>query len=230
MHTTTRRTPRPRRYRRAPAAFAAAALLGACGSSAHGTSTATTATSGPSASPSPATAAAGRAPAGPALSTSPPPWPLPADARPYIQAAGLQALSSETLAVHYHAHLDILVDGQSVEVPPGIGFVVTNGQPTALSSLHTHDASGVIHIESPVDKPFTLGQVFTEWGVKLDAEQVGGLSDGGGKELRLYVDGARQTIAPQDLVLRPHQEIVLWYGPAGQQASVPASYSFPQGE
>lgn len=220
------------RYRWAPLALTAA-LLGACGST-HSTSTPTTApTSTPTSNRAPTTPAPGpttTVPSGPALSTSPPPWPLPADAVPYIHAAGLEALSTETLAVHYHAHLDIVVGSQAVPVPPGIGFVVTNGQATALSSLHTHDETGIIHIESPKDSPFTLGQIFTEWGVKLTAGQMGGLRDGGGDELRLYVNGVRQTTAPQSLVLRPHQEIVLWYGPANQQPTVPASYAFPSGD
>lgn len=186
-------------------------------------------TAGPaSTTPSPsATPATG--PAGVTLSTAPPPWPLPADAAPYIKAAGLQALDHETLAVHYHAHLDILAGGRPVTVPAGIGFIISNGQASALSSLHTHDTSGVIHVEAAQDRPFTLGQVFTEWGVALSPDRVGGLVSGNRQELRLYVNGARVTTPPQNLVLRPHQEIVLWYGPSDQQASVPSSYPFPAG-
>ena len=40
-------------------------------------------------------------------------------------------------------------------VPPGIGFVVQNGRATALSELHTHDTSGILHIESAQDEPYT---------------------------------------------------------------------------
>lgn len=213
--TTTRRT--------AAVFLLAAVLVSACGSATH-TGSAFTTTASTTAVPTFTT------PPGPPMSTSPPPWPLPNDSGSYIRAAGLEALSTETLAVHYHAHLDIIVNGQPVTVPPGIGFVFTNGAPTALSSLHTHDTSGIIHIESPVDKPFTLGQVFAEWGVMLDSTQMGGLRTGGGDELRLYVNGKLQTTAPQHLVLRPHQEIVLWFGPSGQHPSVPSSYSFPAGD
>lgn len=213
---------------------AAALVVAGCGSSSRaGTSSATSTV--PATTTAPTTAGAstttpGTAPAaGVTLSTAPPPWPLPANAAPYIAAAGLQALDHETLAVHYHAHLDIIVDGQAVPVAPGIGFIISNGQGQAISSLHTHDGSGVIHVEAATDRPFTLGQVFTEWGVKLDADQMGGLVSGQGKELRLYVNGHQVTTPPQALVLRPHQEIVLWYGPSGQQASVPSSYSFSSG-
>ena len=103
-----------------------------------------------------------------ALADTPPPWALPANARPYVEAAGLTVLGEEQLEVHYHAHLDVIADGAKVTVPAGIGFEVSNGKVTGLTVLHTHDTSGVIHIESAANKPYTLGQVFTEWGVALE--------------------------------------------------------------
>jgi len=30
-------------------------------------------------------------------------------------------------------------------------------------------------------------------------------------------------------VLKPHQEIALWYGPASEKPKVPKSYPFPRG-
>jgi hypothetical protein len=169
------------------------------------------------------------APNGVTLADSPPPWPLPADARPYIAAAGLEALGQEQLAVHYHAHLDVFAKGKRVEVPPGIGFVVQNGRATALSELHTHDTSGIVHVESAQDEPYTLGQVFTEWGVALDAKQVGGLEADGTNVLRAYVNGRRFQGDPATIVLKPHQEIAVWYGPAREKPKVPKSFAFPEG-
>jgi hypothetical protein len=169
------------------------------------------------------------APNGVTLADSPPPWPLPADARPYIAAAGLEALGQEQLAVHYHAHLDVFAKGKRVEVPPGIGFVVQNGRATALSELHTHDTSGIVHVESAQDEPYTLGQVFTEWGVALDAKHVGGLEADGTNVLRAYVNGRRFQGDPATIVLKPHQEIAVWYGPAREKPKVPKSFAFPEG-
>jgi len=91
--------------------------------------------------------------------------------------------------VHYHAHLDVIDDGAKVTVPAGIGFEVSNGKVTGLTVLHTHDASGVIHVESAVNQPYTLGQVFTEWAVALDADQVGGLHADATHVLKAYVNG-----------------------------------------
>jgi len=169
------------------------------------------------------------APDGVALADTPPPWQLPVDARPYIAAAGLEALGQEQLAVHYHVHLDVIANGKKVVVPPGIGFVIQNGRATALTELHTHDTSGIVHIESAQDEPYTLGQVFTEWGVALDAKQLGGLEADGTNALRVYVNGRRFKGDPAKIVLKPHQEIALWYGPAREKPKVPKSFVFPEG-
>jgi len=77
-----------------------------------------------------------------------PPWPAPADATAAVNAAGLPMLGREGNVEHIHAHLDVLVDGQAVAVPAGIGIDVHR---RTISPLHTHDASGVLHIESPVE-------------------------------------------------------------------------------
>ncbi len=164
------------------------------------------------------------------LATTLPPWPAPSDARPYILAAGLRVLSQEELAVHYHAHLDISVNGSAVQVPAGIGFVMTNGQDVGVAVLHTHNPSGIIHIESPTNAPYTLGQFVTEWGVRLGPGQLGGVTDTNGNTLRMYVDGKAFAGDPASIVLRPHHEIALWYGSTAATPHVPSSYQFPAGD
>src|SRR5262249_3019507 len=145
------------------------------------------------------------------LADTPPPWPLPDDAVPYIKAAGLSVLSAEQLQVHYHAHVDIIDDGQKVTVPAGIGFVIKNGKATGITLLHTHDTSGVLHIESAANKAFTLGQAFTEWGVALSATQVGGLQADAGHVIATFVNGKQFTGDPATIQLKKHLEIAIWY-------------------
>jgi hypothetical protein len=163
------------------------------------------------------------------LADTAPPWPLPENAQPYIKAAGLTILSAEQLQVHYHAHVDIIDDGQKVTVPAGIGFVIKNGRATGITVLHTHDTSGVLHIESAANKAYTLGQAFTEWGVALSATQVGGLQADSGHVLKVYVNGTEFTGDPTTIRLKKHLEIALWYGPTGTPPKVPKSYKFPAG-
>lgn len=163
------------------------------------------------------------------LADTPPPWSLPADAKPYIKAAGLSVLDAEQLAVHYHVHLDVIDDGQKVTVPAGIGFVVEQRKVEGLTVLHTHDTSGILHVESAKPKPYTLGQAFTEWGVALSATQVGGRHADATHEVQAYVNGKRFTGDPATIRLKRHLEIALWYGPTGQTPTVPKSYRFPAG-
>jgi hypothetical protein len=163
------------------------------------------------------------------LSTTKGPWAIPSNAAPYIAAAGLQALGQEQTNFHYHAHLEVFVNGTRVTVPQYVGFEIANGNAIGLSSLHTHDTSGIIHIESSTNVPFILGQFFTQWGVRLGRGELGGWVDGGGKSLRTYVGGHLFNGDPSTIVLRRHEEIVLWYGPRSQTPSVPSSYQFPAG-
>jgi len=161
------------------------------------------------------------------LNTGPPPWALPAVELAAIQAAGLPGLDREALDVHYHAHLDVIADGAKVTVPANLGI---DYRAQKISPLHTHDPTGVVHIESAKSDTFTVGQLFTEWGVRLTAECAGGLCAGGGKSLRVYVNGQLRPGDPAAVVFAAHQEVALVYGPDGAAAPVPAKYDFGSGQ
>jgi hypothetical protein len=152
-----------------------------------------------------------------------PPWPAPADPEAGMQAAGLVSNPMEGAVQHFHAHLDILVDGQPVKVPANLGI---DQHRRLIAELHTHDDSGILHVESGSSTlTFTLGQLFTEWGVRLDADDRGGLQARDGKKLRAYVDGRQVEDDPSRIQLANHQEIALVYG-SGSPPPVPASYDF----
>jgi hypothetical protein len=142
-------------------------------------------TAAPNLNNPPATTAVGRA--------DPPPWPAPSDAGTAVRAAGLPMLTAEGNVEHIHAHLDVRVDGQPVEVPAYLGIDQTRG---SISPLHTHDTTGVIHIESPVKRQFTLGEFFSEWDVSLSADNIGALRATDGKTLRVYVNGTPAAATP----------------------------------
>jgi hypothetical protein len=156
-----------------------------------------------------------------------PPWPAPADATAAVRAAGLPMLDQEGAVEHIHAHLDVRVDGQPVEVPAFLGIDQTRG---SISPVHTHDATGVIHIESPVTRQFSLGEFFSEWAVSLSADNLGALRATGGNTVRVYVNGTPRTGNPAAVMINAHDEITLIYGQPQPHESVPASYKFPQGE
>lgn len=167
----------------------------------------------------PATATVGRDTA--------PPWSVPHDASAAVRAAGLPMLDSEGAVEHIHAHLDVLVDGRPVSVPTDIGIDRRRG---TISPLHTHDASGVIHIESPVRRQFSLGEFFTEWDVSLSDNNIGALRTAGGKALRVFVNGIPRTGNPAAITFGPHDEIAVIYGAIRPGETVPSKFDFPVGE
>jgi hypothetical protein len=102
----------------------------------------------------------------------------------------------------------VYVDGRFVPVPAQIGI---DPRGCFLAPLHTHDASGIVHIEADRRFPFTLGQFFTIWGVRFTDTRIGGYADRGARRLRVYVDG-RRVAHPGAHVLRAHDRIVVAYG------------------
>lgn len=126
----------------------------------------------------------------------------------------------EQTAYHIHAHLQIYVNGQQKLVPYGVGIVPPYQleQPNSSSYfvgggskfyyLHTHDETGVIHVESPTKQQYTLGDFFKVWGQTLSSSQVG--PDKGA--VTVYVDGAKYTGDPTKIKLTSHEEIQLDVG------------------
>jgi hypothetical protein len=177
------------------------------------------------------------------------PWPLPSFPLSRIAAAGLVPVTG-ALIRHDHVHLDVIVERRPVTIPAGVGQVepVDRGPgpcppppesrsigdcapghfftaAIALSPLHPHSTSGIVHIEADRPGTFRLGQFFDEWGVRFDASCVGAYCSGAGKELRVYVDGRRVSGDPRRLVLGNRQEIAVVFGGAGDFGSVPSEYA-----
>jgi hypothetical protein len=159
---------------------------------------------------------------------TPPPWPAnTAELQGRLRAIGLQPLTEEGQVLHTHQHLDIFVAGKPVTVPGDLG--IGDG---FISDLHTHATypPGIIHVESPADTRFTLGQFFAVWGVPLSRTCIGGLCETGDRQLKAWVNGTPVSADPTRIVLEDHQQIVLAYGtPAQQPKPVPASYAWPEG-
>jgi hypothetical protein len=142
----------------------------------------------------------------PGVRKIPAPWPPEyAHLNDRLQPLNLNALSQEALAYHIHQHLDIYLDGSPISVPALIGI----NDSAYLTELHTHDASGIIHVESEsATKHYTLGSFFAEWGVFLSKNCVGSYCNG----YSWYLDGKKQRTPLWQLLLKPHQEIVIAIG------------------
>jgi hypothetical protein len=150
-----------------------------------------------------------------------PPWPLPPDATDRVAAAGMDT-GPMGMTEHYHAHLDIIVNGEAVPVPANLGIDPATG---GMAALHTHTADGLVHVEADTqDEAFTLGQLFTAWDVKLTAEQIGSMTTTDGNELKVYVNGEEQSGNPAMLRLADQQQITIVFG--DQQVDIPDTYDF----
>jgi hypothetical protein len=138
---------------------------------------------------------------------------------------GMPSASATSGGVHYAVHLDVLVDGRPVLVPARIGTDPRTGVQAALS---TDDASGVVRVDSPVVRSFTLGEVFDVWGVALDDDCVGARCDGMGKLLYVWIDGRPYAGSDRNVPLAPGDEITLALGTSSEMPSpVPKRYVFP---
>jgi hypothetical protein len=151
------------------------------------------------------------------------PWPPEyASLADRLAPLGLNALGEEGQVVHIHEHLDIFVNGKPVPggVPAGIGFSDASSSPSYITELHTHDPSGIIHVESPTNREFTLGEFVGEWGVFLSSSCIGAYCNG----LKWYVNGELQSGTPAGLVLKDHQEIAIVVGKP--PAKIPKTYDW----
>ena len=142
-----------------------------------------------------------------------------------MKADNLAQLSAEGQALHIHQHLDIFVNGTPVAVPANIGV----GQ-RWISPIHTHNASQIVHIESPIIASFTLGQFFDVWGVKLTETTLGGYVADETRSLTVYVNGEKYVGDPRMLELGERQQITIVYGTDSETPSpIPSTYQFPEG-
>jgi len=138
---------------------------------------------------------------------------------------GIQCNNVEQLVSHIHAHLDIFINGQPYTIPSQIGIT-----DKCFYWLHTHDESGVIHIESPVAKDYTIGQFFNIWNKKFSNTQILDNIVNGKNTLNVYVNGNKVNAAVnyRDIKLKAHDEIAVVYGKP--PSTIPSKYNFPQAE
>ncbi len=72
---------------------------------------------------------------------------------------GIQCDKMEHIVFHNHTKLVVKIQNKTQNIPGGLGIIPNN----CIFWLHTHDESGIIHIESPFKQTYTLGQFLTIW-------------------------------------------------------------------
>ena len=137
---------------------------------------------------------------------------------------GVGCGTMEYNALHVHSHVAIFNNGKQIALPQYIGFApsLTGG---CLYWIHTHDASGIIHLEAPSISPpqggnYTLGMLFDIWGQPLQRQDIAGFVG----DVTAYVNGSKYDGDLSAIPLGAHQQIVL---EIGKPIVPPPNYAFP---
>jgi hypothetical protein len=118
-------------------------------------------------------------------------WPAPANVVERVAAAMLPTYGVEPTAYRAEARLSIAVAGVRRVIPAGIGIDPEGG---VISAVSTRACDGVIHVAAPDEIDVYLGQLFTEWGVRLTQHCIGETCDADGVQIEL--DGERVDMCP----------------------------------
>ena len=122
------------------------------------------------------------------------------------QPANVDGITCDTLehtVMHVHSNLSVIIDNRALTVPAAIGI----NDNTCLYWLHTHDISGLIHVESPVFANYTLGQFIDIWKKTQQNSETLALLDN--STVTAYVNNVLYACDYRNVVLRDHESIRL---------------------
>jgi hypothetical protein len=153
---------------------------------------------------------------------------VPIETGPFLAAAtttqlgriveGIQCQGLQQLAYTAYVHLQVYVSGHSRALPGGIGIVDPTASATSRGLLfspqacyywlHTRAADGVIQVESPRKRVYTLGDFFKVWHQPLSRDRVAANRG----RITAIVDGRRWRGNPRLIPLTEHESIELAVG------------------
>src|SRR6266516_4325420 len=125
----------------------------------------------------------------------------------YQPVDGIYCDQLEQTAYHIHIHLAIYIDGKPVAVPQGVGIA---SDQSCFYWLHTHDSTGVVHIEAPKTASLTLQNFLNIWGREFS--QLGFHNQlASSADWTIYVNGKKVTGNFNTVVFQPHMLITIAY-------------------
>jgi hypothetical protein len=157
-----------------------------------------------------------------------PTYPMGDDSSTGGQGAPVDGIACDTTTPvqHIHVHLTLIANGQQRAIPIAVGV----GDPITIQNfvvaarcyywLHTHDGTGIVHIEAPVTTTFNLGQFFAIWGQPLSSDNVAGFTG----TVTAYVDSTLYTGDLAAIDFQEHRQITLIVGTVPD--TIPM-YAFP---
>lgn len=128
---------------------------------------------------------------------------------------------------HIHAHLNIFVNRNPILVHSDIGILPDR----CIYWIHTHDDKGIIHIESPERRNFTLGEFFDVWGQNFDNNQIFDniVEPNKNRTIDVYLNGNKVSPGTdyRQIPINSHDQIAIVFGKAPKP--IPSTYEFPEG-
>jgi len=109
------------------------------------------------------------------------------------------------ISMHIHPELKIFVNGAEQIIPANVGV-----EGSCMHPVHTHDTTGKIHLEYPVQKDFLLKDFFTLWGQTFTKDELMGNKVDATHRIRMTVDGVESTEF-ENLLMKDLQKIELFY-------------------
>ena len=106
---------------------------------------------------------------------------------------------------HIHPNLEIIINGQKQEIPANIGI-----NAVCMHAIHTHDNSGMLHVESPEKRDFTLSDFFAVWGKTFNKDQILDSKVDATHIIKETVNG-KETQDYENTVLRDKDQIIISY-------------------
>lgn len=153
----------------------------------------------------------------PATVNSQPPWPDGSGTGKSID--GIDCAAASSVTYHVHSLVSLYKDGVRLGLPQEIGLK------GCAYEMHTHDRTGIVHMEAPAAKPFKLGQFFSVWGKEISRTSVAGLANP-----RYYLINNGKitpfTGDPTTILFSRHLEVLIVVGKA---PSVVPNYEWPAG-
>lgn len=143
-----------------------------------------------------------------------------------ISVVAAEVASTNTIRIHIHPQVSLLIRGASETPPANIGIdrnlwrdhTLDRYGVQGLSPLLTRDNLGTIHVESNTVRNFTLNEFLAVWGESMDNSQVAGNQVQPGESVCIFVNGQPMPLS-SSVVFVDQQRIILEIPPNFQPCS-----------
>lgn len=115
-------------------------------------------------------------------------------------------IQHQNLRLHIHPHLKIVIKGEEEPIPANIGIV----SPSCFRPIHTHDASGTLHLELPRPREVKLGEFFLIWGRQFNSNQIFDHQNGAEGRVKMFINGQENTEF-ENYIMKDLDQILIMY-------------------